>query len=321
MKKLKLWRVHLRSAAKNGKSKFEIVDYCIQNNIVGMGWRLDEDCIPKDAAEYAILSRKRYGKKVASVRFAEIFKRIDPTTDHLVWVRGTYAKNGSGSTGSEGKYYLGKIVGSWEYSTKKEHMDLDIPNQAKCIWMEIGTEEHIPGKILACFRPRATMQEIKTSDEIKQYCAWLFNREASFRGIDDACHVEYAQKPTVDNARMFFSLVDNNDCEDIVGVYLQKNKGYIFLPGSQQRDTQGTEYYLKDATTGDTIAVQVKQGKVDLLNNLRHHNGPVYLFSTEGRVPESRGNIHKLSPDELFDFVCANTKIFPERITNWIKET
>lgn len=318
MNSVKLWRIHLRSAAQNGKSKFDIVDYCINNNIVGLGWRLDEGCIPKDADDYAISARKRYGKKVASVRFAQLFKTIDPRTDHLIWARGTYAKHGMGSIGSEGKYYLGKIIGPWTYSAKKEHLDLDIPNQAECLWTEIGTEECVPGKVRACFRPRATMQEVKTSDELKQYCAWLFNQGVSSRGISATNLIKDVHQPAVDNAKTFFGLVDNDDCEDIVGVFLQKEKGYIFLPGTQQRDTQGTEYYLKDPKTGETIAVQVKQGKIDLLNNLRGHNGPVYLFSTEGRVSESRDNIHRLSSEELFDFVCANAGILPDRITNWI---
>lgn len=319
MTALRVWRVHLRSAAKNGRTKSDVVNYCVDNNIVGLGWPLGVGLVPESADDYDSLARKRYGKKVASVRFAQLFRKISPEIDHLIWVRGTYEKRGAGSVGSEGKYYLGRIIGPWHYSEEQEHLDLDIPNQAECLWTEVGSEERVPGKVRACFRPRGTMQEIKTNLDLKQYIAWLFNQGIAESGMHDEYLIRDVSRPTVDNAKTFFSLVDNDDCEDIVGVYLQKEKGYIFLPGSQQRDTQGTEYFLKDPKTGETVAVQVKQGKVDLLNNLGSHNGPVYLFSTEGRVRESNDNINRLSPEELFDFVRSNLDILPDRITNWLQ--
>ena len=256
-----LWRMHLRSAAKNGNKKQDIVDYCIKNNIVGLGWPLEGNTCPKDAKDYIESARNRYksqGRRMpGSIRFVLKFSRLDADVVNLIWARGT-----------EGIYYLGRIVGPWKYSNKKKHLELDIPNQARCVWVEVGTEQHVPGKIIACFRARSTFQKIKATQDIQSYCMWLWNDRLKKQKKDlYAKHrIPGVVKPVADNADTFFEMIGADDCEDVVGIYLQKTKKLVFLPGSQQRDTQGTEYYLK-SMDGKLIAVQVKQGNIHLKEN------------------------------------------------------
>ena len=59
-----------------------------------------------------------------------------------------------------------------------------------------------------------------------------------------------------------FDLIFPEDCEDIVGIYLQEKQGYRLIPSSCKLDTVKTEFVLK--TAEGKAHVQVKQGNVDL---------------------------------------------------------
>ena len=156
-------------------------------------------------------------------------------------------------------YYLGRITGAWRYSDSPEDLELDIPNQIPCEWIKIGNEENVPGKIIACFRPSRTFQAIRDA-KMEDFSKWLFNQKSQKNHYE--IDIDFSNSRNI-AASDFFKLVSADDCEDIVGLYLQVQENYFLIPSTCKPDTAGYEFILKHKVTKKTAAVQVKQGQVN----------------------------------------------------------
>ncbi|SKC19639.1 hypothetical protein [Dyadobacter psychrophilus] len=288
-----LWRLHIRPDPKNGKTHDDVVDYCIKNNISGIGWPVSEEV--KSPSEYEQAVRKKYNGSVPSVIFAN-----KPVPGEYIWARDL-----------NGKYYLGCIKSDWFYSNDPLHIELDIPNQRECEWIEIGSEENIPGKIIACFRPAKSFQAIH-EPLMHQFTKWAFSREIDRNKFETDLTSEGITEAT------FFKFIGADDCEDVVGLYLQKIKGYCIIPSSCKPATIGYEFILKHSITSQTAVAQVKQGNVGLDERLRGIADHIYLFSTNGKVQADSDDVTVLSASELFYFVCKHRNILPSRINYWL---
>jgi hypothetical protein len=287
-----LWRLHIRPDPKNGKTHRDVINYCINNRVAGIGWPVKTNVL--SPTEYEREAKSEYGSRVASVNFAN-----DPEIGDYIWARD-----------KEGCYYLGCIKGNWYYSNDPIHLELDIPNQRPCEWIRIGNEDNVPGKIVACFRPARTFQAIRDS-VMENFSTWAFSRR-----IDGNHLVEWLSKQPI-NAITFFRSIKDDDCEDIVGLYLQKIKGYCLIPSSCKLTTIGHEYILKHPITSRSAVVQVKQGVATLDERLLGKADHVFLFSTEGVVATESANITILNANELFNFTCQNKNLLPSRMDYW----
>lgn len=287
-----LWRLHLRPSPKNGKTHNDVVKYCIDNHIAGIGWPVPGN--PQNPVEYEHAAMSTYGKHVASIPFAK-----SPSKGDFIWARD---KNG--------RYYLGLIKGDWFYSYDAVHVDLDIPNQRLCDWVEIGNEEYVPGKIVACFRPAKTFQPVRDR-LMEEFSTWIYTNRGQARSDATVFDKSGMTKSA------FFKLIGADDCEDVVGLYLQKVKSYCLIPSSCKQNTIGYEFVMKHADTGQSAVAQVKQGHVSLDDRLNDSADHIYLFSTDGIVNSISDKITVLTVDELFDFVLLNRMLLPKRIEYW----
>ncbi|OZI07012.1 hypothetical protein BWI93_17045 [Siphonobacter sp. BAB-5385] len=283
-----LWRLHLRPEPKNEKTHDDVVSYCINHHIAGIGWPVPAEVSSPEAYEQA--ARVEYGVRVASIPFAQ-----DPIIGDYVWARD---KNGN--------YYLGCIQGDWYYSNDPLHLELDIPNQRACEWIKVGSEENVPGKIVACFRPAKTFQAIY-DPLMESFSKWAFSGDAN------------KKFSATRSSQEFFRFIGSDDCEDIVGIYLQKVKGYYLIPSSCKQTTIGYEFILKHSITSKTAIAQVKQGTVLLDDRLHGIADHVFLFCTEGVVTADSNDFTVLQAEELYAFVCQNKKILPARINYWLE--
>ena len=125
-----------------------------------------------------------------------------------------------------------------------------------------------------------------------------------------------------DVRRDLFALIRPEDCEDIVGIYLQEKHGYRLIPSSCKLDTDKTEFILKTAE-GKQAYVQVKQGNVDLnADEFKHDRSNPhdwYLFTTNGRYTGKRRNhLHCFNPDDMRDFAMANRALMSDRVQTFI---
>ena len=290
-----IWRLHIKPAAEEGvdPSKF-----CFDKGILGIGWPVDANG-PMDWNTYYALAEDEYreGRKRWRTAANAI---IQMASDDLCWTRDENAN-----------YYLGRIVGDWEYRSTDEYRAADIVNVRPCEWFRVGGVDSVPGKVVNSFRPSATVQRVY--DETSSlYSKIKFNLLSGRAACDLPSDVK----------RDLFSLISPDDCEDIVGIYLQEKHGYRLIPSSCKRDTGKTEFVLK-AVDGRRANVQVKQGNAPLdLDDFKHdRDNPCewFLFTTQGQY-NGKGDEHLrcLSPDDMRDFAFDNRNIMSDRIRTFI---
>jgi hypothetical protein len=287
---MKVWRVHLRPDAED----INPVKVCIEQGIIGIGWRVSRK--PKNCDEYMELGKNEYGNKGWSRAAKAICRKM--SIGDLVWVRDFY-----------GAYYIGKITGEWEYRDDPKNLKADIINVRPCKLYRVGT--NIAGKIINSFRPSATVQQIHDLTA-ELFSIFVFNKVAGD-------NIPFSEVKYVD----IFSLLSDVDIEDIVGIYLQKTKNYIFVPSSRSRQnsTIAYEYQLIDPKTGMPIYIQVKSGNV-ILDPQNYYNFPdtYYLFSPAGYArPSTQKHVICLSREEIEQFLISSKSILPLNISSWIE--
>ena len=286
---MKVWRVHLRPDA----DAIDPVDVCIRQNVVGIGWRVSRKPANKD--EYWKLGEKEYGDLGWSRAANAIGWRMKE--GDLVWVRDFF-----------GIYYLGKIEGDWQYRDDPENLKADIINVRPCTPYRVGTS--VAGKIVNCFRPPATIQQIH--DETAEIFSILVFNKIAKENLPIK-HLDYID---------IFSLLSDVDLEDIVGLYLQHNYGLLFLPSSRSRQntTISYEYQLIDPKTGCPAYVQVKSGNI-VLDPSNYYRFPetYYLFSPAGYAsPSIKKHVICIGRDEIEGFLSKARTYLPLNITAWI---
>ena len=230
-----IWRLNIKPDAA------EDVDprkFCFDKGILGIGWPVDPE-VPTDWETYCALAKDRYrGARRKGWRTAAN-AIIQMAVDDLCWTRDENAN-----------YYLGRIVGDWEYRSTDEYQKAGIVNVRPCEWFRVGGVDSVPGKVVNSFRPSAAVQRVY--DETSSLYSKIKFNLLSKRAVYDLHGNE-------DN-RDLFSLISPDDCEDIVGIYLQEKHGYRLIPSSCKRDTGKTEFVLK-AVDGRRANVAGKAGK------------------------------------------------------------
>ena len=290
------WRLHIKPDSDVGVDPRK---FCFDNSLLGIGWPVDPNG-PMDWDTYYALGeeeyrddRKRWRAAANAVNEMEL--------DDLCWTRD-----------ENGNYYLARIVGDWEYRSTDEYRRADIVNVRPCQWVPVGGVDSVPGKVVNSFRPSATVQRVNDTTSCL-YSRIKFNLLSGLTVYD-----LHGNEDSAD----LFSLISTDDCEDIVGIYLQEEHGYRLIPSSCKRDTVKTEFVLKGAD-GRRVNVQVKQGSVPLeLKNFEYHpEDPCewFLFQTEGNYHgEGDEGLRCLSPNEMCDFAFANRNIMSDRVRTFI---
>ena len=213
----------------------------------------------------------------------------------------------------DGEYYLGRISDEWEYRSTKEHMEADIINVRPCDWLQIGSPDSVPGKVLNSFRAGRTVQAVH-DNTAKKFSKFLYNKKSNSREYD------LGDKRELN----LFDLIAPDDCEDIVGIYLQKKCQYTLIPSTCKKDTVKKEFVLKNVK-GEKAFVQVKQGAVELDRNQYHRensnaNFKWFLFATSGNYSGNEVDyIDCLDPLEIENFAFNNRDLMSDRVQNWIE--
>lgn len=319
-----VWRLQTNTDSKTG---LKIADYCLENNVLAMGWSLNnkhleeelEKQLKTDILTAAIAERDRivtfddyasflkkygiYGGRVDSNvnRMYDSIKEND-----LVWMR------------TDGIYYLGRVTekSHWIFNNSQLAYDLDASNQITNIeWYKIGDESDVPGAITTAHIRGHTLQRINKQG-VLEYSQLVYNQKAD-RGV-------YPDVQIQKDPDTFYSLLSPDDCEDLLCLWLYAQFGYIVIPSTNKKATECYECVLKNPKTGQSIYPQVKAGNVDLYTeNYRHLEGEVWLFTTKGRVVgEKPENIHIADPRVLFEFAGSDlaNKILPQSTLQWHKK-
>lgn len=284
-----VWRVHLRPDADS----VDPVDVCLRQEVVGIGWRVPTR--PANRDEYWSLGEKKYGNIGWSRAANAIGWRM--AIGDLAWVRDFY-----------GAYYLGRISGEWEYRDDPENLKADIINVRPCKLFRVGT--NVAGKIVNCFRPSATVQQIR-DDTSELFSTFVFNQLTG------------GNLPLMPPQNFdIFSLLSDVDLEDVIGLYLQHSKGLLFVPSSRSRQntTLSHEYQLIDSESGRPTYVQVKSGNVTLdPRDYYHFPDKFYLFSPAGYFRTStRKHVVCLDRADIESFLSSARNFLPPNISSWL---
>jgi len=291
---MNVWRINLKTAGETPRQ------FCLKRNIVGVGWPVKDQDRNLTWNEYYDLAMEQYYNRPDrdnGWRPAVNALKERMNVNDLIWTRDI-----------QGVYYLGKIESDWRYEFADEFKVADMVNIRTCQWFKAGTVEAIPGKVVNSFIPARTVQKI-ADEQVRIYSMYLFNKLTDTESYE----IKELESPDI------FSLLSSDDCEDILGLYLQKEKGYLLVPSSCKSDTMNYEYELRHKDTGDKAVVQVKNGWVDLhTDDYSNINSTVFLMTTKGQyLGNQQDNIHFVDPTEMEKFVFANIDILPDKIRNW----
>ena len=179
--------------------------------------------------------------------------------DDLVWTRDT-----------KGEYYLGRITSDWRYDISSEYRDADMVNIRSCEWYKVGTVEKVPGKVVSSFIPRATVQAVSNST-VQSYSKFLYNELSESQYYEEDSLV----------GEDIFSLISDDDCEDLVALYLQYKHNYLVVPSTCKKSTANYEYVLVHRETGESAVAQVKKGNVSLYVRILMMWMPKFIYSQQ----------------------------------------
>ena len=284
-----LWRIHLKSDGDRP------TEFCLDRHILGIGWQVD--CRqPLDWDTYYKKGEEKYGDRGWRSNVRAIHEGMKD--GDLCWARDR-----------NGKYYIGRVEGEWEYhGHEEEYRNADIVNVRQCRWSRAVEADSVPGKVLNGFRASRALQRVpdKTASF---YSRFLYNERCGGQIYDLSSH----------DAPDLLKLVGSEDCEDIVGIYLQEKLGYRMIPSSCKRATVKTEFILKNRE-GKRANVQVKQGWDNLDRD--YYNDPScdwFLFTTQGQYTGGEhSRVHCLKPNDMREFAFDNRNLMTQRVQAFI---
>lgn len=268
----------------------ETFAYCLSQGILGVGWRTETTTNTKDWETYYAEANTLHD----NVNTCEYIKEW-VSEGCLVWTRDP-----------QGNYYLARVLSGWEYFTTDEsrRRDIDIGNVFRVEFEKLSIDD-VPGKVVASFRPSRTLQKIADPTAIA-YSKFVWNQCSSSE--------VYALDEIVLDAPDVFSLLDSEEAEDLVFLYLQ-NQGWFVVPNSRKADTLAFEYLVIKPQDGSHAQVQVKIGGTILNRDVyRNLSFPVILFQSSGcYVGEPSKNVTCLSRAEVENFLKTSAHWLPAR--------
>ncbi|MBD3406263.1 MAG: hypothetical protein GF411_09155 [Candidatus Lokiarchaeota archaeon] len=290
-----VWRINI---CPNSKEGLDPREFCIKNNILGIGWQIEEVNKPIEWKEYLDRAKAIYGKEYSrgwNTAMHAIGNRMK--INDLCWTRDKY-----------GNYYIGRVTGNWEYRYSREYVEADIVNVRTCDWKKVGKVDHVPGKVVNSFRGR-TLQAV-SGDSIEIYSNYTY----------------YGNLEKIDQNKIYkfneglYSLLSADDLEDIVGIYLQ-SIGYVFIPSSCKINTSEYEYVMKNKVDGTKAIAQVKRKSVPLnAADYSRHKCKVFLFAVGGQYGDDISeNVECLDPNKIRDFILKNLKTMPDKVNDWVE--
>lgn len=293
-----LWKMVLNTSGQNA------FRFCKEKSILGFGWPLEKGTQPKTMDDYLLMAKAIYPKDRGLVVSTNAFSNMK--IDDLIWTR------------SNGIYYICRVIGGWKYSNNEDNFKADIPNTIACEFVEIGSIENVPGKVINAFRARSTVQRIwgesKEANTALEMSKMLYNRIKKTKFYD----IKPIQKEN------FLSLLLPEDVEEIIFLYLQLKYGYLLYSSSNKIDTQTYEGVMINPLTYKKCYIQVKTGNVALDGNsyveLTNNGDEFYLFTTSEIYTNLSANVKAISKQEILDFVNDNLAILPDRIKIWNEE-
>jgi hypothetical protein len=304
---MSIHRLHIRPTGGRGDPSFSFA-YCLRQGVLGVGWQVTPPSeAPLTWADYESLATNEYGgvDEISRVRY--LHDKVKPRD--LIWTRGT-----------DGRYFLAKVSparcssdsgSAWEYFDTPEGRDADIVNVVRCHILPVPQVDDVPGKIVACFRPRRVIQPVVDETAV-QYSQLLWNQLVG---------CEEYKLPDLRKCDIS-SFLDAESTEDVIFIYLQC-EGWIVVPNSRKADTMRYEFLAINPKTGERALTQVKTGNEPLeTDTWGRFQEKVYLFQANGIYPGApAANVVPLAPKAIEEFMRSHFEIMPRAVQRWLDFT
>lgn len=303
-----LWKVTIAPTEQTDPdvSSRDSFEFCRTHDpqIVGIGWPVKGISSRTSKGEVLRQVAKEYGRRRSEVR---IFVERMNKGDHA-WV---YDKH-------TGLYYVCKIKSDWKYSDGGDWDRHDIHHYRFADWRQVQ-KPLIAGAITRVRRRAA--QGIDVEPALLQYSAFLYEEGVSISELENRLDLELLKTRIADwDLRQFFSTLDEDETEDIVGLYLQ-DRGWRLIKSSATRNHPDVECQFQriGEDGSQTAYMQVKSGKHPQLKpeDYRHlvdERTKVFLFSTATRPyagDQTGTDITTLEQEDIRDFAIRNIKLLP----------
>ena len=291
---VRVFRIHIRPEADPQKS----FAYCLKEGVLGVGWRVG---VPQGTRlsweQYEALALAEY-KDVPVVR--NLYKNV--RQGDLLWTRD-----------HEGKYYLARAKGGWEYRATTEGYDVDVVNVIPCDIIGPLQPRDIPGGLINHFRAPLALQRI-TNPVLVAYTKLLWNKLSRMQ-------VFTVPQFTVTD---IFDFMDDLTLEDLVFLYLQM-KGWLIYANSRRADTMRYELVLVHRDSKERAIVQVKGGRTPLADSdyieyvEKGTVNKVFLFQAHGIYQgDGHPGVCRIQRDDLLQFMLDHKELLPGSAQHWL---
>ncbi|MBR2742187.1 MAG: hypothetical protein IKD89_01200 [Clostridia bacterium] len=298
---MNIWRVQLKPSPAKGLGPKDVLRFCMEQGIIGVGWAEVECAIDDYYTLRDAVHQAGYGTN--AIKAINAIRQMQ--SGDLVWTR---------LGGDASEYYLCKVGKTlWkDRVVTPEHVKHDIANFVFANWLHIGKEDAVPGKVIASFRASGTAQRVYAVEEVSKYI-W-----------DSNCQNESerygAKKPSEDS---FWNMISSEDLECLILLYLQ-SKGYYIYSSTLKRDTPKYEAILIASDGSHRAFPQIKQNTRlvpgEYIEGLQKSDR-VYLFSSSESYGKPHPQVTCITKEEVNRFISSNYGILPSTITRWLKMT
>ena len=294
----------------NTDVKEECREYCLRKdvNILACGWPASQNIERNNLEKYRQIVREMFHNpkelEKLSLIEQEERKKTQPYDNKSSWTTACNAikemKKGDlcWTQSKDGKYYLGEIQDEEIYFKDPKYPQIAM--YKTCRWKSFELDA-VPGRVITSLIGGRTLQRIN-DETILKYSKDLY---------------EGKKQEQLELSK----LLHPDDLEDLLGLYLQKEKGYFVFPSTNKTGTACYEYILVNKK-GEKAIIQCKTGKAEiddtqsLISN--RDNITVYITTLAGKK-EYPGAI-VIPFKTLIEWAQKeeNKKILPDRIRNYL---
>lgn len=300
---MEVFRIQLKTSPKEGISYEDVLEFCKEKGIIGVGWsklktREDDDSVIRNEL-YDNYDEKSAKSGYKSIKAIRKLKEGD-----LIWTR-------LGGDGSE--YYLCRVGKKlWKDSiASQDHIDHDICQFVTVSWLYIGKEDKVPGKVINSFIPASPAQRITGMSEVSKYI-WDLNCPDESLKYNDYGDLD------------FWSCIDSEDLECLILLYLQY-KGYYIISSTLKKSTAKIEAAMISHDGKRKCYQQVKRItplKVEEYASYVNEDEEMYLFTTSEDYGNSHcDRIHCITKKEVEQFIKEHPELIPAGVKYWIDLT
>jgi len=289
-----IWRLQLKPWTEKNKEPREILEFCKENNIIGVGW--------------GQIRIRTHDYTTLRAEIDKIFpKALKPL--NAIW---DMAINDLIYTRVDGNYYLCRVTKKWSDTKISEiHDDNGITNFVGVEIIKIGREDSVPGKVVNSFRSTSAVQRVNYVDRISKLI-WNKHSGSGF---------EYPEEPIVKED--FWQSINSEELEGLILLYLQA-KGYFVYSTTLKPSTTVYECVMIMNDGSHKCYPQVKSGDEPLDGNdyeslLDNKSDKVFLFALSQNYYKSNNyQIEYLALTDVEVFIRENKRILPEPVLHWV---